>query len=233
MKQTVNINLGGYHIIIDEDAYTTLKHYLDKVELQFRNSEGSEEIIHDIETRIAELFQEHLKGKEIVTQKEVEKVISIMGTPNDFEDTQAETESTTSERSKKQHTSTSEEYYTGKRLFRDPSDKIFGGVASGLSAYLGIEDPVWLRIAFVLLTVFGGAGVPIYIVLWAIVPKAKTASDRLAMKGKPINISSIADSVEEEISEIGDRLQDFGKKMKDKKSGKGRKNWEKKNDESA
>lgn len=225
MKQTVNINLGGHHIIIDDDAYAKLKHYLDKVELQFRDSEGSEEIIHDIETRIAELFQEQLKGKEIVTTKEVEKVISIMGTPDDFEGASHGTAESTSQSRKSSSPET--EYYTGKRLFRDPNNKIIGGVASGLSAYLGIDDPVWIRIAFVLLAVTGGAGLPIYIVLWIIVPKAKTASDRLAMKGKPINISSIANTVEEEIHDISDRLQDLGNKMKKKRRPRDEKEDEK------
>jgi phage shock protein PspC (stress-responsive transcriptional regulator) len=233
MKQTVNINLGGHHIIIDDDAYSTLKHYLDKVELQFRNSEGSEEIIHDIEARIAELFQEELKGKEIVTMKEVEKVITIMGTPDDFESTSTAEEEKSSHRdtsrrgSGKRHHS--EEYYVGKRLFRDPNDKVVGGVASGLSAYFGIADPVWMRIGFVLLTLFSaGAGIPLYIILWIIVPYAKTASDRLAMRGKPINISSIANSVEEEINDIGDRLHDFSNKMKKKKKHQ---KWKEEEDE--
>jgi len=93
-------------------------------------------------------------------------------------------------------------------------------VASGLSAYFGIDDPVWLRIAFVILVVTTGVGLLAYIIMWIIVPKAKTASDRLAMRGAPINVESIAHNVEEEVNEFGEKVKKFGRDMKSKYGSK-------------
>jgi len=225
MKKTVNINLGGYPVTIDEDAYQSLEKYLRSVERAFSGSEGKEEIVHDIETRIAELFQEHLNGKPIVSQKEVDAVIQVMGKPHDFDTSSEFQEDSEPSGQEEPNRRTFENYQTGKRLFRDPHDKVVAGVASGLSAYFGIQDPVWLRIIFVVLGLFGGgSGIVIYFLLWVIVPEAKSASDRLSMKGEAINISNIAKSVEEELSEIGKSIQDLGDKIQKKhKKRKGEK----------
>ena len=97
---------------------------------------------------------------------------------------------------------------TGKRLYRDPDDKVIAGVCSGLASYFGIQDAVWVRVVFALLTMVGGASALIYIVLWAIVPPAKTVSERLEMMGEPTNVNNIAKMVKEELEELGDKLQD-------------------------
>ena len=109
---------------------------------------------------------------------------------------------------------------TGKRLFRNEDEKIIGGVASGLSAYFGISDPVWIRLGFLFLAI-SGVGILPYIVLWIIVPKAKTAGDKLEMRGEPVNVHSIARTVEEELTDLSERItemtKDFGKEFKSKK----------------
>ena len=108
-------------------------------------------------------------------------------------------------------------YKTGKRLFRNPEDEVIGGVASGIAAYFGIQDPLWVRLAFVLITISGGFGIPMYIILWAILPKAETAGDKLAMQGKPINASNIGKIIEEEFENFSSKMSDFGEELGSKK----------------
>lgn len=219
MNKVFYINLGGYPLSIDEDAYEHLDQYIQKLEKHFRNSEGKEEIIADIETRIAEICQEQLKGRQIVTIREIKYAIEVMGAPEEFEAEASSEEHTAKENSSRPGNTGKSDFKikTGKRLFRNPDDKILGGVASGISVYFGIDDPIWVRIAFALLF-FSGFGVVAYLVLWAIMPEAKTAADRLAMKGEPINIDSIAAKVEEQLDELSDRINDIGKGWKDRRS---------------
>ena len=142
MNKILHINLGGYPFTIDEDAYQHLSNYLATIHRHFRSSEGYEEITSDIEGRMAELFQEQLNARSIVTIKDVEAAISIMGTPEEFgADPIDEAPSASSQSSSK--------FKTGKRLFRNPEDQAVAGVCSGIAAYFGIEDPIWIRLAFV------------------------------------------------------------------------------------
>lgn len=202
MNKILHINLGGYPFTIDEDAYSHLSNYLATIHRHFRNSEGYEEITSDIEGRMAELFQEQLNTRSIVTTKDVKAAISIMGTPEEFgADPIDEPYHETDRKSGK--------FKTGKRLFRNPEDQAVAGVCSGIAAYFGIEDPIWIRLAFVLGTIFGGFGIPAYIILWVITPEANSAGDRLAMKGEPINVSNIAKTIEEEIDHLSNRLSDL------------------------
>jgi len=84
MNKTFNINLGGYPFAIDEDAYEYIQNYLNTIRRHFSASDGCDEIIYDIEVRMAELFQEHLNGRSIISMKEIDEVIMIMGKPEDF-----------------------------------------------------------------------------------------------------------------------------------------------------
>src|SRR5699024_11194484 len=98
-----------------------------------------------------------------------------------------------------------------RKLFRDKDNKVIAGVASGLAAYFGVDNPVWIRLLFVLLMFGGMSGGLIYVVLWILMPTARTAADRLAMKGEPINISSIARIIEEEITGLGKKFESWTK----------------------
>jgi len=218
MNKVFNINLGGYPFTIDEDAYEHLNQYLDTIHAHFNSSEGYEDITSDIEARMAELFQEHASGRPIVTLKVVKNAIGIMGTPEDFgaeplEERAYAAGATHSDSSSKSKT----RFKTGKRLFRNPDDEVVGGVSSGMAAYFGIADPLWVRIAFIVATISGGFGIPVYLVLWAILPKAESSSDRLSMKGEPINIENIAKTVEEEIEGLSNTLSDIGSEFSKKK----------------
>ncbi|WZL89183.1 PspC domain-containing protein [Salinimicrobium sp. 3283s] len=199
MNKTVNINLAGIFFHIDEDAYARLQHYLEAIKRSLTNTSGQEEIIHDIEARIAELFAEKIKNeRQVIGIREVDEVISVMGQPEDyviddeiFED---------------------EPVYTktrGKKLFRDTEHSYVGGVSSGLAHYTGI-DAVWIRILWILLTIFStGAFILIYIALWIFVPEAKTTADKLAMRGEPVTISNIERKIREGFDDVSGKVKDI------------------------
>lgn len=213
MNKIHSINVGGYPFSIDEDAYRELENYLSKIEDYFRRSEGFKEITEDIEIRLAELLVEHKGDRPIVSIADVNHAISIMGTTEDFE-----LESTYAG----EHTKRKREYQTGRKLFRDPDDKIIGGVCSGLAAYFGIQDVIWVRIVFAIAGISGVFVLP-YILLWALVPIAETPADYLAMRGESINVRNIAKIVEEHVEEISEQLSDLGndwKKNRRKKKSK-------------
>jgi phage shock protein PspC (stress-responsive transcriptional regulator) len=201
MNKTVNINLAGIFFHIDEDAYAKLQHYLDAIKRSFTNTQGKEEIIADIEARIAELFNEKKKeDRQVIGIKEVEEVIAIMGQPEDymvdeeiFEDEPVYTKTTKS---------------SGKQLFRDTEHSYVGGVSSGLGHYLGI-DFIWVRILWILLTIFSsGAFILIYIALWIFVPEAKTTADKLAMRGEEVTISNIEKKIREGFDNVTGKVKD-------------------------
>lgn len=211
MNKTVNANIGGLIFHIDEDAFQKMNRYLDTLKSYFRKSDGNTEIMDDIEARIAELLQERMgAAREIVNMEDVDHVMTAMGQPEDFEDTSAEP-------GEKQESSQEPEaeIYTrvNKRLFRNPDDKVLGGVCSGISAYFNI-DPIWLRLAFVISVIIFGTGILIYIILWVIIPAAKTTSEKLQMRGERVTITNIQKSVKEELDNLGNQIKDFGKDIK-------------------
>lgn len=200
MNKIFNINLGGYAFTIDEDAYNALQDYLSSIRGHFANSEGCEEILYDIEVRMAELFKDGASPDQIVSNKILDQAIKTMGTPADFG--VMEEEHTSSTKTQAQNIGTKQKVVTGRRLFRDPDDKVIGGVCAGVAAYFGFKDPLWIRlIALISLVVFG-FGFLLYILLLIIVPEASSSGDKLAMKGEPINVENIARTVEDEIDGI-------------------------------
>jgi phage shock protein PspC (stress-responsive transcriptional regulator) len=213
MNKTFNINLGGFPFSIDEDAFNYIQHYLETIRQHFSTSEGCDEILYDIEVRMAELFQEHLKGRAIISMKEIDEVILIMGKPEDFGAEPMDESHQNSYKSKKAESTIK----TGKRLFRDPDDKKLGGVCSGIAAYFGVEDPLWVRLIFALLFISGGIGVIPYIILWALIPEATSAGDKLSMRGEPATIHNIAKMVEGELNELGDKINEWSKDLGSKK----------------
>lgn len=192
MKKAIKINLNGAIFHIDEDAYEKLKKYLDAIGRHFSNKEEGEEILTDIESRIAELFHEKMvKEEEVISMKLVSEVIEIMGDPQDIIDTGEEPSSgaKTSYSTGNQH--------RNKRLYRDPENSVVGGVAGGLGAYFNI-DPLIVRILFVIFFFFGGSSLLVYLILWIAIPKAGTAAQKLEMRGEPVNVSNIEKKVREE-----------------------------------
>ena len=224
MNKTLNINLGGYPIVINDDAYVALSNYLKAIERHFADSESASDIIQDIESRMAELFLEHAAGRPIIEMHDVEAAIAIMGRPEVFG---AEAGATYDEDSfipdpdgsaNSSSFATDAGIKTGKRMYRDPDNTVLAGVCGGLSAYFGINDPLWMRLAFVAVTLLGyGFGVVLYLVLWVILPVANSAREKLAMRGEPINVNSIADTIEQEVNRITKQFtsEDGKKKMND------------------
>ena len=282
MKKNISINLQGLIFHIEEDGYEQLRQYLAAIKTYFSNYEGHEEIVADIEGRIAEVFSGKLNpGKQVITQEDVQALITQMGNVQDFAQLEEEEDLT----QKAYHTSgsanaSSEDYqqqsttssqtqdpktkrlfrdqnnkvisgvsagiahylnidplwirltfvlffvlgiltagisagfvtlvyvifwialppsYTltevnSRKLFRDPDDKKLGGVASGLALYLGMDVAV-IRLLFLLSVLFGGLGIPIYIVLWLVVPLATTITEKVQMQGNPITLSGIEESL--------------------------------------
>jgi phage shock protein PspC (stress-responsive transcriptional regulator) len=223
MTKVFNINLGGVPFTIDENAYETLSSYLKTIHNHFRSSEGYEEITTDIEARMAELFQEKMGSRQIVSLKDVNSVITIMGTPADFGAEPLDDAATADE--PKSAFGKKYKIKTGKRLFRNPDEEVVGGVCSGIAAYFGIADPLWVRLVFILFTFTGGFAIPLYFILWAILPKAESASDKLAMRGEPINASNIGKIIEEEFDHVSKKVVELGDELKSefksKKKGTG------------
>jgi phage shock protein PspC (stress-responsive transcriptional regulator) len=186
---------------IDENAYQKLQRYLEAIKRSFAGTTGSDEIIADIEARIAELFYEKMENeRQVITAKEVDEVISIMGQPEDyhideeiFEDAPSGSRSTGPSRVKK--------------LYRDIDRKYIGGVCAGLEYYIGL-DALWIRLIFLFLAIFaGGFGLIAYIILWILVPEAVTTAQKLDMTGEPVNISNIEKKVKEGFDGVADKVR--------------------------
>ncbi len=191
MKKAIKIHISGYVFTIDEDAYDKLNDWTQKISEQFKDEEGGAEIVSDIEARVAELFSEKMKDEEtVISIEEVNEIISIMGMAEDFSEETTNGNSYETERIKFK-----------KRLYRDDDNAFIGGVCGGLGNYFNV-DAVYIRLAFVLLVLFGGFGPLIYLILWIITPKAKTAAQKLEMKGERVNVSNIEKTIKEEFESV-------------------------------
>ena len=203
MKKNININMFGVIYAIDEDAYDLLKKYLENMRSYYSRRSGGEEIANDVESRVAELFADlKAQGVEAITIEHVEDIIKRIGDPQQM-DEEADVKS---ERVMDGGYAEAVDDKSVRKLYRDPDDKILGGVISGLCHYLGIEDPVIARLIFLLLVFFSHAIlVVVYAVCWALIPEAKTAEERLQMKGKRVTPNAI----NEELMQGVDRAKKF------------------------
>ncbi|MCD6180005.1 MAG: PspC domain-containing protein [Bacteroidales bacterium] len=216
MKKTFSININGLLFNIDEDAFEKLNNYLKTLKKHFKNTEGGDDIVMDIEARIAEILKTRIKDiQQIVTLKDVEFIIETLGQPFEMDE---ESERSSPKRHKR--------IYSNKRIFRDPDNQIFGGVASGLAAYFNI-DLVIIRLIFVLTILIGGVGIIVYLTLWILTPYASTTAEKIEMEGETVDIKTIEKKVREELESLKNRFQDFSneagdvmkKKKKDSISG--------------
>ncbi len=195
MNKTIIININGIVFHIEEDAYEVLIQYMNEIKQHFGFSADSYEIVNDIENRLAEMFAERLaaSGKEVIVLTEVQEVIAQMGKPSDFE-VDAEAEEPTYNYSRSE-----------KKLFRDTEDRIIGGVCAGIGHYFDVE-PRWIRVATILLFLFFGTGIFLYLLLWIVMPKAVTRADRMAMKGEAPNLQNFKKNFEEEMASVKENL---------------------------
>lgn len=197
MKKNFSVNIGGQIFNIDDDAYERLNTYLAGLRQFFSKDAGHEEIMADIEMRIAELLEQK-KGQNspIITLQHIEEVIAGMGEPEQLSDEGPNAAADAA------HIKTS-----GK-LFRDPDHRQIGGVAAGIAAWFGI-DPLWIRLFFVAIVLFYGTGAILYFILWIILPVARTTSERLEMQRQIINIGTLRN----EVKSAGSGIKNTGNSM--------------------
>ncbi|MDB4133874.1 PspC domain-containing protein [Flavobacteriaceae bacterium] len=199
MNTTKDIHLSHVKFTMDDEAYIILKSYLNKLTIAFSSNSSKNEILEDIESHIAELFSANSSINRVISVSDVNNAIDVLGTPEEL----AEDENEQDKPSKNTN--------TNKKLFRDTDDSYVGGVASGLAHYFGIS-PAWIRVLFIL---FFFLPVPFttlaYIILWIVVPSAKTSADKIRMNGEAVSVASIKNKIESVLPEIEKEITDFDK----------------------
>jgi phage shock protein PspC (stress-responsive transcriptional regulator) len=170
MKKVININFQGRILPIEEMAYEDLKQYIESLRTYFEQEEGKDEIINDIECRVAELCEDRLKkGAVCITEQDIDLIITSIGRPADFEAQDGFEANTTSNAGSSQTNSnaqTAGDPTYQKRLYRDEQNKVLGGVCAGIANYLNL-DPIIIRILWILLF---GISFFAYLLLWIAVP---------------------------------------------------------------
>lgn len=213
MNKTIIININSIVFHIEEDAYDVLRSYMIDIKKHFGNTPESKEILEDIENRIAEMFSERIRTgrKEVINLEDVQQVIEQMGRVSDFEEND-EPIGAEGFRQERRAGQAPHLEYVGKKLMRDPDDKILGGVCSGLGHYFGIE-PVWLRVLLALFFLLGGSGVLVYIILWIVMPLAETRADKMAMRGENPNLQNFKKSFDEELKSFSQNFSETGERI--------------------
>ncbi len=183
MNEVTTIHLGRQAFTISAEAHKDLRGYLDAIKKQV----SDKSVVDEVELRMAELLAEHgVTGDKVILPGDVDFLKEQLGNPRDFQEDGEESSGAQSENGQP---------VDGKRLFRDTDNAMLAGVAAGLAKYLGV-DVLLIRLIFVLAVVTGGWGILIYLVLWLLVPEAKTSSDRLQMAGKSVTIDSLKEMVD-------------------------------------
>lgn len=208
MKRTYNINMSGMVFVIDEDAYAMLNDYTQTLQKAFDETPEGREVAADIECRMAELFAEYIEmGNNVLTLPVVQAVVARMGRPeemveDDFSFSSVSDGGIVEKVTVKERTKATPPPYTGpayvpKKLFRDPRNAMLGGVCSGLAWYTGM-DVTWVRLLAVLLA-FGSlsAAAVAYVVMWIVVPEARTPLQRMQMMGEAPTVDNIGRTVAE------------------------------------
>jgi len=204
MKKVVNIHFKGFTFQFEEDAYKAINQYMDEIGRYMGNIEGKDEILEDVQARIAEILHGKTKaGKTVFSMEDVEDLKARLGNPSDFaEEIDPDMDPEESKR----------------KLFADPRGEMIGGVCSGLSTYFEV-DVIWFRILFVLLVIMGSLGFWLYVILWIFLPRPKSAADFLQMEGKAPtleNMKSAFSGGSPEMDKVKEHFQNFRTKVKEK-----------------
>lgn len=179
MNEVTKIHLGRQAFTISVAAHKQLRAYIGDIEKQVADKDVADEI----EMRMAELLGERgISGDKVILVKDVDYLKEQLGDPKDFSDGEGTV-------------LTAGQATEAKRLFRDTENGMVAGVAAGLAAYFGV-DVILIRILLVVGTIAWGSGILLYILLWLLVPEARTPSERLQMAGKPITVDSLKEVVE-------------------------------------
>lgn len=204
MNKVISSNIGGIVFNLDENAYHTLMNYIEQVKINLSKEKSRDEIIQDIELRIAELLGSKKSDSQLViSEKDIHEVIELMGRPEDF----------AGENSSQEEKEASKASNSQRALYRDTEEAQLAGVCAGLASYFGMDKTI-VRIIAVILLFFFGFALPLYIILWIVVPEAKTSAEKLKMRGEPVTIENI----KKEVSEAAGRLKNnrFAKDVKSK-----------------
>lgn len=201
MRRSFPVNINGRIYNIDEDAYQRLNQYFDNLRTAFANDP---EVAEDIEARVAEHFDSNITNpNSVVTLADVNRVILTMGQPDEIcdGDTAPHAESDSGIKVDCNSAAQTPPPYQGvssrsapqsRRLYRDTSNTVLGGVLSGLAVYMG-WDPTAIRILFVvitLLTAFWPMFIG-YLIAWLVIPAANTPSRQLQMRGYPVTVDNV------------------------------------------
>ena len=177
---------------MDEDAYQQLRQYLVRLEKEFSGEQGAEEIIADIEARMAELFRMRLdKYKQVITLQDIEAVMAVLGSPEAISGNGAA------------ESAFPRAFH--RRFYRDPDGRVFGGVCAGLAAYFS-WNPLLFRILFALLVLAGSFGIWLYLILWLVLPEAATTAQKLEMRGDPVTIANIQETVKSRFASMKKKI---------------------------
>ena len=201
MDKTKNISLGGFSFLIEENAYTALSQYLAEVRQHLQHNSDRDEIIFDVEQRMAELLKERTANREVIMHQDVLYLIEVLGKPEQYvEDEEADKATNAAPEA------SAKAFSANKPLYRDIDDRKIGGVLSGMAHYFNIS-PTMLRIAFAVCLIlcfvvsyrwiflFNGVSwaiIILYILLWMIVPAAVTTAQKLEMQGAAVTLDSLA-----------------------------------------
>ena len=214
MQRIIQINISSRLIPIEEDAYLMLRDYIKSLERHFLNEQGKDEIIQDIESRIAELFFIRLQaGTACIDTEDVRKVIETLGPAYTIG---AATAEPVNPYLPGPYTGEPKRANGGqRRLFRNPNDKILGGVCSGLANYFDI-DPVIVRLIMVVLFLGAGIGLLAYIIAWIVIPYARTPEEMSYMTGGvPMNFQTIKKNVGNELDDLKKRAEEMSRDLRE------------------
>ena len=213
MNKTLSIGLAGFSFTIEEHAYIKLSDYLAALRSSLDANEA-DEVMHDIEIRMVEIFKDSLGKREVINDDDVEKVIAQIGKPEVIEEQE---EAYFSEKtSTKKNQRTSGGFQSQKQLFRDPEKQKIAGVCAGLAHYVGMDvaamRAIWVGLFLIMMPLPGSPMliVFLYLILWLVMPKAETAADFLKMKGKPINFDNIKEESNKIVQFANESTQRFG-----------------------
>ncbi len=217
MQRIIQINIAGRVISIEENAYSLLNDYITALEQQFAGEEGNDEIIQDIEYRIAELFSIAMQnGTAAINKADVQKVIDTLGPAHEIGGDDTGKSSATRHLPVLYTRAKQEEYerkqYGYRRIYRDSNDKMIGGVCSGLAHYFDIDPTIVRLIAIILLLGFGIGGLA-YIIAWIVIPQARSQYD---MKhGDPMNFHQMARNMQDEMQDLKKRGEQMSRELRD------------------
>lgn len=205
MNKLLYVNIGGVVFQIDETAYKKLDTYLNSIRKKYSTTPDGDEIIKDIENRIAELFIEKVGERGAINDTYVDEIISVMGKPEDYEEEiPAGQQNNYNQEEKKSSAS---------KFYRDKENNVLGGVCAGFAAKFGI-DALWIRLAFLVAFFFAGTGLLLYIILWIIIPEAKTTAEKLEMRGEKVDINNIERSIKDGAKQFSTKVNEFGDEVK-------------------